>query len=533
MVHTVRAFTRFSLKSLVHARFFGYQGDVPNVHNQRMAVMADTYLRKNLLDEHQTRKDNKVSYTRIKDTYAAAEALLSTNYIPQHLFEEGSSYTTRVKRAFTFPVMQKCVNQMLSVLFATSPLRGGKAIKELGYFLKDATGTEIALSYYMRTAAAAAIMYGRGCSFVDFTMQESSADIPITRAALDAGIIYPTVKLIDANSLRNWRYIPRKGFEAVTWDDTAIIDGEQKKIIMYCDYDSIMECDDQGNMLNEYAHTLGFTPVFSLPYTPDAGIIGSIGNLMASGQIALTNMCSVFDEISERQAFSQLMMPDDGSLEEYAQRRANEVDRMVKSGEMLVGDTPKGDLILAKLSQARALTYPSNTGHPPSFITPNATEMKNVWRAIKEILVLLPSLTSVADQRGNVSLEAGYTVLSDFIKSIAAHEESILKTVCAYIGLDSADTSVEYPIPMGIANADASQVPAWVEAASSVAAATWLTPEAKTAVITDIVTAALPTLPVEARAAIIDGIIIQTTTENSGDDSSTTQPQNDKEAPNA
>ena len=86
---------------------------------------------------------------------------------------------------------------------------------------------------------------------------------------------------------------------------------------------------------------------------------------------------------------------------------------------------------------------------------------------------------------------------------------------------------------MGIANADASQVPAWVEAASSVAAATWLTPEAKTAVITDIVTAALPTLPVEARAAIIDGITIPTTTENSGDDSSTTQPQNDKEAPNA
>lgn len=489
--------------------------------------MADTYIRKHLLDEHKTRKDNKTAYTRIRDSYAAAETLLSSTYIPQHIFEEKSSYDVRLKRAFTFPIMQKCINQMLAILFATSPARKGDAIKDINYFFKDATGTEIALSYYMRTVATAALAYGRGCSFVDFTMEEASKDIPITRAALDSGIIFPTVKMIDANSLRNWNYIPRKGFEAVTWDDTAIIEGEQKAIIMYCDFDSVVECDNQGNELNVYEHSLGYTPVFSLPYTPTGELIGSIGNLMASGQVALTNMCSVFDEISERQAFAQLMLPDDGSLDEYAQRRAKEVDRMIKSGEMLVQDAPKGDLVLQHVSQARALTYPSNTGHPPSFITPSATEMKNVWRAIKEMSVLLPSLTSVADQRGNISLEAGYTVLSDFIKSIATHETNIIKTVCAYIGLNTEDIDVEYPIPAGIAEASVSQVPEWVASASVVAAVTWLTQDAKTRVISDIVSAANPTLSSDAKDVIIKGIIIpliqnqasgvDTTTSNNSD----------------
>ena len=62
---------------------------------------------------------------------------------------------------------------------------------------------------------------------------------------------------------------------------------------------------------------------------------------------------SNIDEMIERQTFSQLICPDDGTLSEQ-----NEDNNPLK-----------------KIGTSHIFTFPSDTGHPPSFISPDTSAL--------------------------------------------------------------------------------------------------------------------------------------------------------------
>jgi hypothetical protein len=402
--------------------------------------------------------------------------------------------------------MRKPFNQFLAIMFGKDVLREGSALADIRPFFLDATGKENSWNDYMFNACMYAMLYGNVYTLVDYIAPEAEAGQEITLADLDEGNVFPSVTMFSPISMQNWNYIPRKGFEACVFKQRKYLEGRMQDTLLYVDYDTIVECDGQGKPLpnGEFQHTLGYTPVFTLSYNGTAGIDAALGSLMAPAQKGVTNLCSIVDEMSERQAFSQLCFPDDGTMAELEHRQSDILKVKIASGEISASANLNAtDSVLRMLSDSAALTWPAGTGHPPQFISPNATELKNIWRAIKEILTQAVMSTGLTDHRGNVTLESCASVMKVFSTSAAAHEEKVLKTVVRYQGSGNIDDiSVTYPkVPTEFDTQ-------WINTCTQIASATWLSDEAKVELIKGYVISNADNIPLALVNSVLNGVEI-------------------------
>lgn len=472
--------------------------------------MADTEIRKDMTRTHPTYNDINSKCQYWLDCFQASDNLLSTEYIYQHLFESKGAYDTRIKRAFTIPFMRKPFNQFLSIMYSRDVVRTGAALATLRPFFSDATGTEIAWNEYMFTTCMYAMLMGKVYTLVDYIAPEQPAGQEMTLADLEEGNVWPSVSMFTPQALVNWNYIPRKGFEACVFKQQKVIDGRLQDTLLYVDYDTIEETDAQGAALPEgsggpFQHSLGYTPVFTLSYNGFAGMDAALGALLSSMQKGVTNLCSITDEMSERQAFSQLCFPDDGTIAELEHKQSDIVAARINSGEISASaDLSAKDNVLRMLSDSSALTWPAGTGHPPQFISPNANELKNIWRMIKDMITQAAVATGLTDHRGNVTPESAASVMRVFSSSAAAHEERILKTVVKYVGSGNLDDIRAY-YPKAPVETDIDGD--WVDICDKLGACTWLDDNAKIAAIKSVVTSNLNESTDTLMVDVLNGII--------------------------
>ena len=489
--------------------------------------MADTEIRKDLSRKHPSYDAIAAKAQYWKDCFESSDNLLSTTYIYRHLFESEGAYSTRIKRAFTIPFMRKPFNQFLSIMYARDVVRAGAALANIRPFFADATGSEVAWNEYMFATCMFSMLYGKMYSMIDYVAPEQPLGQEMTLADLDEGNVWPSVNMFSPLDLVNWNYIPRKGFEACVFKQQKVIDGRMQNTLLYVDYDTIEETDAQGGALADgrggpFQHSLGYTPVFTLSYNGTAGVDASLGALMSSMQKGVTNLCSITDEMSERQAFSQLCFPDDGTMAELEHKQSDILAMKIASGEITASsELSAKDNVLRMLSDSAALTWPAGTGHPPQFISPNATELKNIWRMIKDMLTQAVMATGLTDHRGNVTPDSAASVMRVFAASAAAHEERILKTVIKYMGSGNLDDIRAY-YPKVPTTVDTG----WVDTCDKLAAATWLDDTAKIAAIQSVVASNINQSTDTMTDAILGGIIAPTVadTQNDGAPGATSNP---------
>lgn len=467
-----------------------------------------TEVRANINKQHPDYKNIAAVAQVIKDCFECGDKLLSSTYIKRHMFESKGAYKSRLARSYAFPTMSKPINQFLSVIFRTDIVREGAALANLSPFFNDATGYEVPFTPYMFALASMAMVFGKAYSVVDFSVNESDAGRDLTLADLDGGAIFPTTTIYTPLDLVNWSYIPRKGFEACVFKRTRVIDGKNTNTLLYVDSDTFEETDAQGGKIEgggPFPHSLGYTPVFTLNYTGSIYAASSIGDMLKSTQKGSANLLSIVDEMSERQAFSQLCVPDDGTISELEHKQTDVNNNLRKIGEISPGvETSAKDNVLNMLSDSAALTYPAGTGHPPQFISPNATELKNIWKYAKELILQGYISTGLTDARGNVSLESAAPLMRVFAHSLAAHEARILKTVAKYLSGNVDDIVAYYPQIPDALNSD------WIDICNKLAEATWLSDEAKIGTIKSIVSANINQVSTLGAVAIMDGVIAPT-----------------------
>jgi hypothetical protein len=190
---------------------------------------------------------------------------------------------------------------------------------------------------------------------------------------------------------------------------------------------------------NAGTNELGEVPLVTLYHKQmDEYIVGeSILKDIVYINRAVLNWCSCVDEQIERQTFSQLVVPDDGTLAEASE----------------TGDDP-----LHKVGTSSIWTFNSTAGHPPQYISPNVENISVIWKItidhIKEIF-RLAGLVGTSDDmyssRSGRAAQMGFlgvnSALADTSKGYQEFENKI--SILAYKQLDqdvSKYEKVEYPV---------------------------------------------------------------------------------------
>lgn len=469
--------------------------------------MAQTAVYENILRTHPDFQTIQSNVQRIRAAHAAdVTSFLNSTYIQRHVFESVEQYNKRISRAFTIPFLRGAVTKIVNAVFKGDITRSGLAMASLRPFIKDATGNGNPLSQYMGAVARAGLLFNSGYTLVDYTADAERLGKDLQNiTAYDVKVnneLMPIARFFEPDKVRNWSFIPRYGFEAIVFSETRVIDNRSQTIYVYADYEIIEEFDQGGTTLgNQWEHGLGYCPVVPYHYN-GLNIDADFGNTFFSGQRAVANLCSIVDEICERHAFSQLICPDDGTMAELAAKESDLIEAQVQAG-ILDGPVNTGhDKLLKKLSQSSVFTFPVGTGHPPSFISPDVTQLSSVWDVVKDIITMSLHAAGLTDAQGAVDATVIASTASDIGESLASHEERVLGIACEYLGVQP-DVTVSYPSFTEAVDMS------WLDQCGQVAEASWLTPDARRLLITNILARKAPSLPGTDYEALINGIDVK------------------------
>lgn len=410
---------------------------------------------------------------------ACGDDLLSAKYIPRHEFESTTSYGIRLRRAFTINLFQNILVKVSGLLFSDPVIRYGEGIEGLNGFIQDSTGNGVSFGNYMVEAISSSMVFGKSFSVVLMNARAGK-----TQADVENGSMFPYVMNFSRKEMTNWVFEPRIGYTECIFKKKIPFLDEENEVFIYVTTDSVGVYDRGGRELKgthlSYKHQLGYCPVFPLVYT---GVGASIGEVLSRGQIGITNLLSVFDEIAERQAFSQLVIPDDGTIQELQHKASDIIQAQVATGEIseeAADPLLAASEVLYRLSQSKAITWPSGTGHPPSFISPNGSQLENIYNSILGLKKELLSSTGLADADGEITMDSAGHILVPFSTSLEAHEKRILDTAARYANFSSDVYSMYTSVNM---NEDIQEV---LAVCDSVVASTALNDKAKNAIVDSI-----------------------------------------------
>lgn len=416
--------------------------------------------------QHPFYEDNLDAWQLIYDAYSGGSDFISTTYMIQHPHENTAAYNARIKRAMYFNFMRQSITKMVRLIMAEGVLRSGTAVATLQQFINDANGYGTAFNSFMRDAGVVSAMYGNAHILVDFAISQDDGEIKSLSDILD-GQVYPTVELMTPLQLINWRKRRRRGYEWCVFSVKRIVEDQEKDCYIKVDYENIQEVDDQGEPLTEpFAHGLGFCPVFDLPYADvhRKDMQRGIGTDLAYNAKGILNITSLAEEVADRHSFTQLIMPDDGAIEELQAKQSDyiEVDAADYYDYLTAGQDP----VLAKLAKSTVMTFPANTGHPPAFISPDSSQLEAIWSMVQGSIDTALYTSGITDKSGKVDSDGMGAILFELARNMESLEVKIFQTVMLYMGTQPSADAIEvtYPTAFSVQSFDD-----WMKQFSSVA----------------------------------------------------------------
>ena len=473
--------------------------------------MADTEIRKTITQQHPDYASIKATCDNVLSAYSCDDTLFTKDFIHRHVFEDKKQFETRIKRAFTLSFLQNVTRKLVNKLYAGRVVRYGTDLAALRQFLLDATGCTVSYDQFMRNLCAAAITLGRAHVMVDYSVTELEKDIvgkiKVIPGALEGENPQPNLRLFTPSGMTNWNYIPRYGYEACIFKIKKVVEGSKKDFYLYVDYEVIEEYDSAGSLTGTFKHNLGYTPVFTAVNHDINGDPMAMSNALVKAQVSVTNLCSITDEIAERHAFSQLTCPDDGTIAELSAKESDYNREWIRlnasAGEIEDGDAMNGtDRVLRHLSQSSVFTFPANTGHPPAFISPDATQLAVVWGIAKDVMTQASVQLGMFDSAGNVDASSSAPYLSGMADTLTGIEKNILSTCLRYVGVQTDAYTIVYP------NFATPADTTWMDTADRISGSSWLSMEAKKNIVQDLLNSNLDSMPVVDKTSLANAVEI-------------------------
>ena len=343
-------------------------------------------------------------------------------YLFSHRLEHDDDFQNRKARAYYLNFADETVQTFTNYIMKEPVERPDDTILEV--FRKNTNNKGDDITAFMRRIARVAATYGQCHIIVDAPKLVTNV---ISKQQQKEQELYPycTIVLptklkdwsIDSNGKLNWVLIEEDVFE----DADPKVDRAEQTTFKVISRDGWERYDQDGNSLESGDNPLGEVfMVTNYHRDIDIDLIGEslIKDISYVNRI-IYNWCSLIDEQIERQTFSQLVIPDDGSLAD---------------------EDEKADP-LKKIGTSSIWTFPSDATQAPRFIAPETSTISVIWDMIiahiREIH-RLAGLTGVSEdlyspQRSGRSQQYSFLNINASLAAKAAHlqrTENALNRLC-------------------------------------------------------------------------------------------------------
>lgn len=218
---------------------------------------------------------------------------------------------------------------------------------------------------FMRKVAYQSGIFGHVHIFVNMKDDPFSHNI---KTKANEKIEQPFFRIVPPTKVKDWSVDNDGKLNWILIEDEEYADQDPRmervayKIYILIEKDKYTVEDADGEIIRQGTNELGEVPIVTCYHKDiDLDMIGeSQIKDIAYINRAIFNWCSCIDEMIERQTFSQLIIPDDGSLAE----------------EEETGDP------LRKIGTSSMWTFPSDSSHPPDFISPDTGNLETIWRMV-------------------------------------------------------------------------------------------------------------------------------------------------------
>jgi len=286
-----------------------------------------------------------------------------------HRLEEVSDYDDRVDRAYFLNFCESIPKLYNTYIFKERIERPPDPNLQQFRRNVDLRGTDI--TSFIRKCGFLSSVLGTIHVLVDITPSNKKR---LTRA--DEKKIQPYCTIVYPTQLKDWS-VDKFGdlrwivIETIYYHDAdpSVDRAEEIHYTLITREEWRVE-DDKGNLVQfddgepaSGRNKLGIIPLATLYHEDiDNNLIGEsmLKDIVYINRIIL-NWCSCIDEQIERQTFSQLVIPDDGSLAEEEES----------------GDDP-----LYKVGTSSVWTFPASSTHAPQFISPNTDNIRVIWNLV-------------------------------------------------------------------------------------------------------------------------------------------------------
>ncbi len=398
--------------------------------------------------EHPLYKANESRWELYNSAVKGGEDFISADNLFTHRLEAIDDYEERLARAYYLNFCETIPGIYNNFIFKEKVERPPNDEVEAFRLNTDGRGTD--MSDFVARIGYLSKVFGAMHCLVD--MPQNPTGAPYTKRVQKDENIQPYCKLIYPSQMKDWSVDTEGNFQWVLIEDTydrdanPLIDRETEAIFLLLTKDTWTFEDDEGNPFefeeegreSSGTNELGFIPIITLYHKDiDNDRVGeSMLKVIVYVNRVIMNWCSLIDEMVERQTFSQLIVPDDGSLAEESEH----------------GDDP-----LKKLGTAYAWTFNANAVNPPAYISPETKNISVVWSLIvdhvKEIYRLaglIGTSEDMAASRSGRAAQMGFlgvnSALAETARRYQQFENDISRLASMQLGKDpKVFQDVKYP----------------------------------------------------------------------------------------
>jgi len=353
-----------------------------------------------------------------------------------HRLESSDDYTEREDRVYYLNYCETVPTLYNTYIFKENV--GRAPDPNLDFFRRNTDGRGTPISDFVAKAGFFSSVFGTMHALVDMPPTNIKRGKATKRDVTRAGL-QPYCTLIYPSQLKDWSF-DRWGnllwvvIESIYYrDQDPSVEREEETHYKLITRDEWRIEDEDGlpvkfedGSSNKGPNPLGIIPLATIYHKDieDDKVGESLLKDIVYINRAILNWCSCMDEQIERQTFSQLVVPDNGSLAEESES----------------GDDP-----LHRIGTSSVWTFPADAGQPPQFISPNVENINAIWKLvtdhIKEIYRLAGLIGSSDDMyasRSGRAAQMGFlgvnAALADKAKKYQKFENDISKLAYMQLG---------------------------------------------------------------------------------------------------
>lgn len=304
------------------------------------------------------------------------ENFITDENLSSHRLEDGEDYDERLERAYFLNFCDTIPKIYNAFIFKERIERPPD--DNLIFFRRNIDRRGTSVSDFVKKAGYWSSVFGVVHAFIDMPASNKKVISKLQERELG---LYPYATLLFPTQIKDWSIDKSGQLRWIVIETPYYSDVDPNKereesthyrLITTTDWriedeDGLPVKFDDGSP-NKGKNSLGIVPLVTM-YGNSGYLEDMIGESLIKDIVyinkSILNYCSCIDEQIERQTFSQLTVPDDGTLAE----------------EQEGGNDP-----LHRLGTSTIWTYAADAKNPPAFISPNTDNIRTIWGVVIDLI---------------------------------------------------------------------------------------------------------------------------------------------------